>query len=139
MKVVCISKEVTGGGLTFGEKYDVIERGRNPKYTKFYVDSFLLINDNGIEMWYDKSPMLIEILPLSEDLIKFIGKPLSGLTYGKWYEMLDKERDYEYFHLIDDNNKFVGISKRNYLGGAPNFVKVSKDEIRDNKIEYILK
>ena len=73
MKVVCISKEVTGGGLTFGEKYDVIERGRNPKYTKFYVDSFLLINDNGIEMWYDKSPMLIEILPLSEDLIKFIG------------------------------------------------------------------
>jgi hypothetical protein len=134
--VVCISKEVTGGNLTFGKKYNVIKRGRNPKFTN-YIDSFLLINDIGIEMWYDKSPLIVEILPL-KGYIKFIGEPSSGLTYGKCYEWLDKERDYEYVHLISDNNKFVGISKINYFGGAPNFVDVTTTEIRDKKLNSIL-
>ena len=136
MKVVCISKKVTGGGLTFGEKYNVIKRGPNPNNSKFYRDSFLLINDNAIEMWYDKSPMLIEVLPLTGDSIKYIGDPSSGLTVGKCYEVLDKERDYEYFNFIDDNNTFVGIAKRNYFGGAPNFIEITK--VRNNKIEQIL-
>ena len=136
--VVCISNEVTGGNLTFGKKYSVIKRGRNPKFTKFYVDSFLLINDIGIEMWYDKSPIVVfEILPL-KGYIKFIGEPLSGLTYGKCYEWLDKERDYEYTYLIDDNNKFVGISRINYFGGASNFVDVTTTEIRGKKLNSIL-
>jgi hypothetical protein len=44
---------------------------------------------------YDKSPLIIEILPL-KGYIKFIGEPSNGLTYGKCYEWLDKERDHEY-------------------------------------------
>ena len=135
MKVVCISNEVTGGGLTFGKKYDVIERGPNPNQTRFYVDSFLLINDNGIKMWYDKSPILVEVLPLSGYSIKYIGKSGDGLTNGNYYEVLDQERNYEYFYFIDDNNKFVGIRKINYLGGAPNFIEVTK--VRENKIKEL--
>jgi hypothetical protein len=34
-------------------------------------------------------------------------------------------------HLISDNNKFVGISKINYFGGAPNFKDVTIIETRD--------
>ena len=136
MKAVCISKDVTGGGLTFGKKYDVIKRDRNPKYDKFYVDAFLLINDNGIEMWYDKAPLLIEILLLTGYSIKYIGEPYSGLTVGKCYECLDKEREYEYYNFIDDNNNFVGINKINYFGGAPNFIEITK--IRENKLNNLL-
>ena len=135
MKVVCISHEVTGGGLTFGQRYDVIERGPNPNKTRFYVDSFLLINDNGVKMWYDRSPILVELLPLIGHSIKYIGKSGDGLTNGNYYEVLDKERNYEYFYFIDDNNKFVGISKINYLGGAPNFIEVTK--VRQDKIKEL--
>jgi hypothetical protein len=38
--IVCISNEVTGGNLTL-VKYNVIKRGRNPKFTN-YIDSFSL-------------------------------------------------------------------------------------------------
>jgi hypothetical protein len=92
------------------KKYNVIKRGRNPKFTN-YID-FLLINDIGIEMWYDKSPLIIEILPL-KGYIKFIGEPSNGLTYGKCYEWLDKERDHEYVILAI--TQFVGISKSKLL------------------------
>ena len=135
MKVICISKEVTGGGLTFGEKYDVIERGSNPKYTRFYVDSFLLINDRGIKMWYDRAPILVELLPLSGYSIKYIGNSGDGLTRGNYYEVIDKESDYEYFYFIDDNKKFVGISKINYFGGEPNFIEITK--VREDKIKEL--
>jgi hypothetical protein len=137
MIAICISKEVTGGGLTFGKKYDVIKRGRNPNCTHAYVDSFLLKNDLGVEMWYDKSPYIIEVLTITGESIKYIGEKCSGLTIGKCYEVIDKERDYEYHYFIDDNNKFVGIRKRNYLGGAANFIEVTK--VRNEKIENILK
>ena len=140
MKVVCITKKVTGGGLTFGEKYDVIERGPNPNRTRFYADSFLLINYNGIKMCYDRAPILIEVLPLTGHSIRYIGSPSSGLTVGKCYEVLDKERDYEYFYFIDDDSKFVGISKINYLDaglcGSPNFIEVTK--LRESKLNIIL-
>jgi hypothetical protein len=55
---------------------------------------------------------------------------------GKCYELLDKERDYEYFYFIDDDSKFVGISKINYLGGSPNFIEVTK--LRESKLNIIL-
>jgi hypothetical protein len=136
MKVVCISKEVTGGGLTFGGKYDVIERGSNPN-SRFNLDSFLLINDNGLEMWYDKAPIVFEVLPLTGYSIKYIGMSSSGLTFDKFYEVLDKEIGGEYYNFIDDNNRFVGIPKINYFGGESNFIEITK--IRENKLDTILK
>jgi hypothetical protein len=135
MEVVCISDKVTGGGLTFGQRYDVIERGPNPNQTRFYVDSFLLINDNGVKMWYDRAPILVEVLPLSGYSIKYIGESVDGLTNGNYYEVIDKERQNEYFYFINDNNKFVGIRKINYFGGSPNFIEVTK--VREDKIKEL--
>jgi hypothetical protein len=86
-------------------------------------------------MWYDKSPILVEVLPLSGYSIKYIGKSGDGLTRGNYYEVLDQERNHEYFYFIDDNNKFVGIRKINYLGGAPNFIEVTK--VREDKIKEL--
>ena len=134
MNIVCISKKVTGGGLTFGKKYEVIKVIKRGDY---YNSSFLLINDNGIEMWYGKCPYgVIEVIYLNGDSIKYIGEPSTSLTYGKCYEVLDKEVDQQYFNFINDDNQFVGISKISYLGGKENFIEITKE--RDNKIKQIL-
>jgi len=137
-KVQCITDDITGGGLTFGEKYNVIKRGSKPDSKhQWYKDWFLLINDNGQEMWYDKCPYgVIELLQLTGETIQYIGESKSGLTNGKYYETLDKEKGYEYFYFIDDDDRFVGIYKINYFGGAANFIEVTKE--RDDKINSIL-
>ena len=69
------------------------------------------------------------------NVIKYIGKSGDGLTNGNYYEVLEQERNYEYFYFIDDNNKFVGIRKINYLGGSPNFIEVTK--VRQDKIKEL--
>ena len=136
MIAICVDRKVTGGGLTFGKKYDVIKRGPDPGCDWAYVDSFLLKNDLGIEMWYARSPYSIEVLPMTGECIKYIGEPFEGLTIGRCYETIDKERDYEYHHFIDDLGRFVGMRKREYLGGGWNFVELTKE--RNEKIEGIL-
>lgn len=136
MIAICVDRKVTGGGLTFGKKYDVIKRGPDPGCDWAYVDSFLLKNDLGIEMWYARSPYLIEVLPMTGESIKYIGEPCENLTIGRCYETIDKERDYEYHHFIDDLGRFVGMRKRAFFGGGCNFVEVTRE--RNEKIEGIL-
>jgi hypothetical protein len=123
--VMCIGDDVEH--LTYAKKYNVIIREGS---------KFLLINDKGIEKWYDRCPLcIIEILPLSGEYVEYIGPITGGLTSkGKYYETLDKERDYQYYYFLDDNNRFVGIPKINYFGGKPNFVDVTVIQLRENKL-----
>ena len=134
MKVKCISYDTKG--LTFGKEYNVIKRGSNPDSKHlWYKDWFLLINDDNKEMWYDRCPMgIIELLPLTGETIQYIGESTSGLTHGKYYQTLEGKGD-EYFYFIDDNDKFVGISKINYFGGSPNFIEITKN--RDFKLNNL--
>ncbi len=124
MKIVCVSE------------YDVISEGPKPN-SKWLTHGFNIINDNGIEKWHGVSPMgIIQVLPLKGIWLEYLNDDSYGLTKGKIYSILDKYSA-EYVYFMNDNNKFVGISKRNYFGGNPNFRNPQKE--RDIKIEHILK
>ena len=133
MKILCINK---ADGLTIGKEYDVIRICPKPN-SRFITGGYILINDNNEEKWYEESPMgIIEVILLTDTFLEYIGPESNGLTFGKTYQILDKQSS-EYYYLMSDNNRFVGISKRNYLGGKPNFRNRIKE--RNDKINNLWK
>ena len=120
MKIICIN-EVKG--LTVGKQYDVIKT----EPVKFpWILGYFVINDyNSLER-YERSPMgIIQVMELTDIFKEYVGPEHRGLTIGKKYQILDDKNGYYYF--LDDNDKFVGITKINYFGGKPMFKAV--DEI----------
>ena len=138
MEVICLQNDVKN--LTKNKRYDVIKMGNpatdHPKHFNWAKNWFLLINDLGQEDWFEQSPMgIIEVIDYTGEVIQYIGGPSEGLTNGKCYETLNKLNN-EHFYFINDNGVFVGISKRNYFGGAYNFIEITKE--RDRKINQII-
>ena len=119
MKIICINKVK---GLTIGKEYDVIKT--EPIEFSSGLGYFVVNDDNLMER-YEKSPMgIIQIIELTDISLEYIGPEHKGLTIGKTYQMLDDRHGYYYF--LNDNDKFVGITKINYFGGTPMFKEVDK-------------
>jgi hypothetical protein len=85
---------------------------------------------------YEKSPMgIIEVMKLTDIFKEYVGPKHKGLTIGKTYQILDDRSGYYYF--INDNDKFVGITKINYFGGTPMFKVVDKTQINLNELSNL--
>jgi len=121
MKIICINKVK---GLTVGKEYDVIktEQVKVPWNLGYFV-----INDYNLMERYEKSPMgIIEVMELSDIFKEYVGPEHKGLTIGKTYQILDDKNGYYYF--LNDNDKFVGITKINYFCGKDMFKEVDKTQ-----------
>lgn len=129
LKIVCVTETL---GLTVGKEYSVIRIEPNPDH-KWKNGGYVIINDDNVEKWHEECPMgIIEILPLTGECVKYVGSSSSSLTNGKTYKLLDKHSN-EYYYIMDDENRFAGVSKRNYFGGKFNFVSISKERIKNNQ------
>lgn len=138
MKIVCVTKT---DGLTVGKDYDVLSTGPKPG-SKWTTIGYNIINDFGEEVWHEECPMgIIEVLSYTGEIVEYIGKPCDGITEGKSYYILNRDsRDSQSgsYYFMNDKNEFVGISKRNYFGGAYNFT-TAKTVLRDKVINDLLK
>lgn len=130
MKIICINKVE---GLTVGKEYDVIktEEVNFPWNLGYFV-----INDYNLMERYERSPMgIIEVMELTDIFKEYVGPEHRGLTIGKTYQILDDRSGYYYF--INDNDRFVGITKINYFGGTPMFKVVDKTQINLNELSNL--
>lgn len=130
MKIICIN-EVEG--LTVGKQYDVIktEQVKFPWNLVYFV-----INDYNLMERYERSPMgIIEVMELTNIFKEYVGPEHRGLTIGKTYQILDDRCGYYYF--LNDNNKFVGITKINYFGGKDMFKVADKTQINLNELSNL--
>ncbi len=111
--------------LTQGKYYTVIDKVfmNKPPWTREY----LLKNDNGEEDWYVITSGIINFAESYNTWVKYIGESYRGLTVGKIYQLCGSE-DEGYYYFMNDENKFVGIRKTNYLGGAKLFNKIDREE-----------
>ena len=129
MKIICIN-EVEG--LTVGKEYDVIKT--DGEFTR--VMGYFVINDYNLMERYERSPMgILEVMELTDIFKEYVGPEHRGLTIGKTYQILDDRSGYYYF--INDNDKFVGITKINYFGGTPMFKVVDKTQINLNELSNL--
>ncbi len=131
MKAVCLGIGDLHS-LTVGKYYTVLQLGSDG-------NSYLLTDDIGETKWFDRDMYgILQILIATDIWVEYIGNRHSGLTKGCLYNLLDRRRSDEYFYFMNDDSEFVGVSKINYIGGAPNFRVLSKDDIRDKNINDIL-
>ena len=125
--------------LTNAKSYEIIDKryhtwDSNNKFT----DGIFIKNDLSIECWYSLNPYgIIQLAELDNKWIRYIGGTYSGFTNGKIYQTF-KKYDRDYYYVLDDHNKFCGPRKTNFFGGQPLFEDITKEIVRDYKLEQIL-
>jgi len=118
--------------LTEGKIYTVLDERKSPINT--IEDEYLIENDYGVEKWYGWYGGVITFAELYDEYIRFIGDEYNGLTKGKVYQLCGRLWLQEYYYFVNDFNKFVGIPKRNFFGGAHYFERFD----RNKKIDSLL-
>ena len=126
MKLICVGDEP---GFTIGKEYNysTIKEDWRKKL-------ILIKNDFGDLIKHKLNEYIITLLPPSDIWVEFIDDSRDGLTQGKYYNLLDRNkasRGDEHYYFLDDNNKFVGAWRGN------RFRDVSKIKLRNEKLNKL--
>lgn len=126
MKLICVGDEP---GFTIGKEYNysTIKEDWRKKL-------ILIKNDFGDLIKHKLNEYIITLLPPSDIWVEFIDDSRDGLTQGKYYNLLDRNkasRGDEHYYFLDDNNKFVGAWRGN------RFRDVSKIKLRNEKLNQL--
>ena len=126
MKLICVGDEP---GFTIGKEYNysTIKEDWRKKL-------ILIKNDFGDLIKHKLNEFIITLLPPSDIWVEFIDDSRDGLTQGKYYNLLDRNkasRGDEHYYFLDDNNKFVGAWRGN------RFRDVSKIKLRNEKLNQL--
>ena len=129
MQVVYITDKFED--LTKGNTYFVL--GKRKSLTSLDHE-YLVKNDLGEQKWFGYYDGIITFAELYNKYIRFIGADYDGLTKDRVYQLCGRDSIDEYYYFVNDYNKFVGIPRINYFGGAKFF-----DEFdRNDKIDSLL-
>lgn len=128
MKVIYIDDKYKD--LTEGRIYTVLSERKSS--TNTIENEYLIENDCGVEKWFGWFGGFITFAKLYDNYIRYIGEDLDGLTKNKVYQLCGRLSDDRYYYFVNDYNKFVGMSKRNYFGGSHNFEKFDRIKKIDN-------
>jgi hypothetical protein len=126
MRLICVGDEP---GFTIGKEY--ICSPINEQRNNWLI---LIENDFGEEIKHKLNEYIITLLPPSDIWVEFIDDSRDGLTFGKYYNLLDRGKaslNDEHYYFLDDNNKFVGAWRGN------RFRDVSKIKFRDNRLQEL--
>lgn len=128
-------------GLSNNNVYRVLDEFRSRIWTTC-IDKILILNDYGIEEWYEIGLGIDKFWLLSNEYVRYIGSENSWtnegkLIYGAKYELIDRYSD-EYIYFIDSKGDFIGPRRINYIGGEVMFESVPIEELRDDKISKII-
>ena len=126
MKLICVGDEP---GFTIGKEYDYSTIKED-----WRIKLILIKNDFGQLIKHKLNEYIITLLPPSDIWVEFIDDSRDGLTHGKYYNLLDRNkasRGDEHYYFLDDNNKFVGAWRGN------RFRDVSKIKLRNEKLNEL--
>ena len=126
MKLICVGDEP---GFTIGKEYDYSTIKED-----WRIKLILIKNDFGDLIKHKLNEYIITLLPPSDIWVEFIDDSRDGLTHGKYYNLLDRNkasRGDEHYYFLDDNNKFVGAWRGN------RFRDVSKIKLRNEKLNEL--
>lgn len=126
MKLICVGDEP---GFTIGKEYDYSTIKED-----WRIKLILIKNDFGDLIKHKLNEFIITLLPPSDIWVEFIDDSRDGLTHGKYYNLLDRNkasRGDEHYYFLDDNNKFVGAWRGN------RFRDVSKIKLRNEKLNQL--
>ena len=126
MKLICVGDEP---GFTIGKEYDYSTIKED-----WRIKLILIKNDFGELIKHKLNEFIITLLPPSDIWVEFIDDSRDGLTNGKYYNLLDRNkasRGDEHYYFLDDNNKFVGAWRGN------RFRDVSKIKLRNEKLNQL--
>lgn len=126
MKLICVGDEP---GFTIGKEYNysTIKEDWRKKL-------ILIKNDFGDLIKHKLNEYIITLLPPSDIWVEYVDDSRDGLTQGKYYNLLDRNkasRGDEHYYFLDDNNKFVGAWRGN------RFRDVSKIKLRNEKLNEL--
>lgn len=126
MKLICVGDEP---GFTIGKEYDYSTIKED-----WRIKLILIKNDFGDLIKHKLNEYIITLLPPSDIWVEFIDDSRDGLTQGKYYNLLDRNkasRGDEHYYFLDDNNKFVGAWRGN------RFRDVSKIKLREDRLNEL--
>jgi hypothetical protein len=126
MKLICVGDEP---GFTIGKEYNYSTIKED-----WRIKLILIKNDFGDLIKHKLNEYIITLLPPSDIWVEFIDDSRDGLTQGKYYNLLDRNkasRGDEHYYFLDDNNKFVGAWRGN------RFRDVSKIKLRNEKLNKL--
>lgn len=126
MKLICVGDEP---GFTIGKEYNysTIKEDWRKKL-------ILIKNDFGDLIKHKLNEYIITLLPPSDIWVEYVDDSRDGLTQGKYYNLLDRNkasRGDEHYYFLDDNNKFVGAWRGN------RFRDVSKIKLREDRLNEL--
>jgi hypothetical protein len=126
MKLICVGDEP---GFTIGKEYDY------STIKEEWREKLILIkNDFGDLIKHKLNEFIITMLPPSNIWVEYVDDSKDGLTSGKYYNLLDRNkasRGDEHYYFLDDNNKFVGAWRGN------RFRDVSKIKLREDRLNEL--
>jgi hypothetical protein len=126
MKLICVGDEP---GFTIGKEYDY------STIKEEWREKLILIkNDFGDLIKHKLNEFIITMLPPSNIWVEYVDDSKDGLTSGKYYNLLDRNkasRGDEHYYFLDDNNKFVGVWRGN------RFRDVSKIKLREDRLNEL--
>ena len=126
MKLICVGDEP---GFTIGKEYDY------STIKEEWREKLILIkNDFGDLIKHKLNEFIITMLPPSNIWVEYVDDSKDGLTHGKYYNLLDRNkasRGDEHYYFLDDNNKFVGAWRGN------RFRDVSKIKLREDRLNEL--
>jgi hypothetical protein len=128
-KIIYIDNDIPE--LTTGKIYEVLDERRVEKFPNHQL---LIENDNREKVWYFDFGGIIKFAEAYDVYVKYIGEKTEGLTPGNVYQTCGR-KDREHYYFLDDNNKYCGVYKINYFGGAKLFEEIDRIE----KIDMVLK
>lgn len=126
MKLICVGDEP---GFTIGKEYNYSTIKED-----WRIKLILIKNDFDELIKHKLNEFIITLLPPSDIWVEFIDDSRDGLTHGKYYNLLDRNkasRGDEHYYFLDDNNKFVGAWRGN------RFRDVSKIKLRNEKLNQL--
>lgn len=130
MKLVCLDNIPE---FTIGKHYTFEwDNSRNTKFNEWWIN---IENDKGEIINQRLNEYIIQFLPPSEIWVEYIGFDKSDLTYGKYYNLLQRGNislSDEHYYFLDDSNKFVGI-----YNDRRKFRDVSKLKMRIDKFKEL--
>jgi hypothetical protein len=136
MKLICVGDEP---GFTIGKEYEFEWIGSDPKIHRTWstfcpLRQILIKNDFGDLIKHKLNEFIITMLPPSNIWVEYVDDSKDGLTHGKYYNLLDRNkasRGDEHYYFLDDNNKFVGAWRGN------RFRDVSKIKLREDRLNEL--
>lgn len=126
MKLICVGDEP---GFTIGKEYNYSTIKED-----WRIKLILIKNDFGDLIKHKLNEFIITLLPPSDIWVEYVDDSRDGLTHGKYYNLLDRNkasRGDEHYYFLDDNNKFVGAWRGN------RFRDVSKIKLREDRLNEL--